>query len=45
MKPAPKLAPTALLALGAVYTIWGSTYLALRWLVAEVPALPAMIVS
>jgi drug/metabolite transporter (DMT)-like permease len=41
MKPAPKLAPTALLALGAVYTIWGSTYLALRWLVAEVPALLA----
>lgn len=41
MKTATKLPPSALLALGAVYTIWGSTYLALRWLVAEVPALLA----
>lgn len=29
------------LALGTVYLVWGSTYLAIRWMVADVPPLPA----
>src|SRR4051794_24052196 len=37
--PSPRLAPTTLMSLAAVYIVWSSTYLALRFVVEELPAL------